>query len=478
MPSLGHLLLGGMLGLFLYYISDKKFTKYHVFILFVNNYLGPDVGWVVDFGVLSHNVLGFCIIALPLAAMFSYITRFSPDFKRKDITDLNSSRVPFLNTYCLVVAGGTLHNYLDGIMNYGGHFYLTPPLGNVPGFSATIQDFMGLWVNGAIGFNTVFAAALGIPLLMAFIYYFTYFLKYTPNKALLGTAIYMAAFMVCFYFLGSSTTFHNEAGAIAYVSLFWCFPLGLCLLSVKIPVKDGAPVNLPVKLTETTLAGNVNHPPNTQVKERGVFFGKIIIIFFLVGGVVLALAGVGCLLLSDPIDQWIITQFTFLGSYVADLTNFVLVGGSFLIIGGLISILAGYKLKQGGPANFRFVLFHKWLFDSGFGSILLALICLTLVGPGVDDIFLNYGTTIGPYITQPQLVALVQGVGVLLLILGIINYVLGLGLLQRSERWRRATFLYNICWGWAILGLVFACYLSQNDVRSKFQSARNPLALD
>ncbi len=45
MPSIGHLLLGGMLSLILYYFGDKKnFTKYHAFILFVNNYLGPDLG--------------------------------------------------------------------------------------------------------------------------------------------------------------------------------------------------------------------------------------------------------------------------------------------------------------------------------------------------------------------------------------------------------------------------------------------------
>ncbi len=475
MPSLGHLLLGALLGLSLYYISDKKFTKYHAFILFMNNYLGPDVGWVTDLGWLSHNVFGFCIIALPLAAIYSYFTRFSPDFKQKTLTDLGKVRVPYLNTYCLVVAGGTLHNYLDGIINGGGHFSLTPSIGSNPGFSPTIADFQGLWVHGAIGFDTGLAMALGIPFVMGFIYYYTRLLKHTPKKALVGIAVYIAVFMVCFYFLGSGMTGHNEAGAIAFVALFYGFPLGLIALSVKIPLKQAKQKNLPAEITETTFGTPAEMPKTAKKKERGVILGKVAIVFFDLIGAILILAGVSILVLSSYFVTWAVDYDVFWVPFPTDLTNFLFLGGLFFIFGGLICIMAGIKLRKWDSPDFQLVLFHAWLFASGFVAALVGIGALILAVPGAAYVFNNpdWGSTVAPYITQPQLAAVVQLAGILLAILGVFNYLLGIGMLQRSERWRRLTFLYNICWAWALLGLVFACYLSQDDVRAKYRGKRD-----
>ena len=44
MPSIAHLVMGGIIGLALFYLSDGKFSKTHVFVFFMNNYFGPDVG--------------------------------------------------------------------------------------------------------------------------------------------------------------------------------------------------------------------------------------------------------------------------------------------------------------------------------------------------------------------------------------------------------------------------------------------------
>ncbi len=475
MPSLGHLLMGALLGLSLYYISDRKFSKYHAFVLFMNCYMGPDVGWVIDLGWLSHNVLGFCIFALPMAVIYSYFTRFSPDFKRKELTDLGKVRIPWLNTYCLVAAGGTLHNYLDGIINGGGHFSLTFSIGTTPGFSPTIADFQGLWVHGALG-DSGLAMALGIPFIMGFIYYYTRFLKHTPNKALLAIALWVGAFMVCFYFLGSGMTGHNEAGAIVYVLLFWGFPFGLLTASVKIPVKPLKQKDLPADITDLSFGKEAEMPHAAKKKVRGVILGKIAIVFFFLVGAVFLLSGAALLVFSSYIVNWAVAYDPVIwGPNAADLTNFLFLGGIFLLLGGLLSILAGVKLRKWDSPDFRLVLFHAWLFASGFVASLVGIGALTLAVPGAAYVFNNpeWGATIAPYITQTQLVAVVQLAGILLGILGLLNYVLGIGLLQRSERFRRLTFLYNICWAWAILGLVFACYLSQDDVRAKFHGKRD-----
>ncbi len=474
MPSLGHLLLGGLLGLFLYYLSDKKFTKFHAFVLFMNCYMGPDVGWVTDLGWLSHNVFGFCFIALPLAAIYSYVTRFSPDFKHKELADLGQVRISYLNTYCLVVAGGTLHNYLDGVINGGGHFSLTPSWGTFPGISPTIADFQSLWVNGING-TSVIAMAVGIPLVMGFIYYYTGFLKHAPRMALFAIAAYIVVFMGCFYFLGSGMTGHNEAGAIAYVILFYGFPFGLITASVKIPVRKPKPKVLPAEAASVTFGAEAELPKSAKKKVRGVILGKIAIVFFFLIGAFLLLGGAGLLVFSSNLVEWAVGYDVFWVPYASALTSFLFLGGLFLIVGGLISFLAGVKLRKWDSPDFRLILFHAWLFASGFVAILIAIGAITLADPGAAFVFNNpdWGSIIAPYINQAQLAAVVQLAGILLGILGLINYFLGLGLLQRSERWRRLTFLYNICWAWAILGLIFACYLSQNDVRAQFQRSRD-----
>ncbi len=461
MPSIGHLLLGGLLSLILYYFGDKKkFTKYHAFILFVNNYLGPDLGWVLLIGEYTHTIVGFAIFALFIAFFFSYFTRFSPDFKRKDLTE-HPKQVPYLNALCLVIAGGTMHNYLDGIINHEGHFYIVPEMGGIPAVSPTIQDFINVWANGAL-FNSVIAIVIGMTFVMGFIYYFTYVLKHTSMKSLVGTAIYISGFLVCFYLFGNMMTYHGDAGAIFYGLLFWIFPFGLCLLSTKIPRKVG----------ETTVA-----TPSDQRAPRGETLGKALIMLFYLIGILLLLGGVGAMVFSNAIINWMVSYDLFWVPYVSDLGNFLTVGGIFLILGGIFLVWGGYKLTRGGFVDFRFVLFHGWYFIGGFVPILVTLACLTLTNPLVEIIFSGFGSTIGGYVTFAQVALVLQVAAILLVVLGGLNYIFVLGLLRRSERWRRVIFLYNILWAWSILGLVFACYLSQEDVRAKFQRTRDPNAV-
>ncbi len=473
MPSIGHLLLGGMLSLILYYFGDKKkFTKYHAFILFVNNYLGPDLGWVLLIGEYTHTIVGFAIFALFIAFFFSYFTRFSPDFKHKDLTE-HPKQVRYLNTLCLVIAGGTMHNYLDGIINHEGHFYIVPEIGAVPEVSPTIQDFIDIWAHGALG-DSVIAIVVGMTFVMGFIYYFTHVLQHTSVKSLVGTAIYISAFLVCFYLLGNMTTYHGDAGAIFYSLLFWIFPLGLCLLSIKIPEKTR--VKAPITAVTPEDGPNEQETPPSSVKKEtlGGFLAKISLAFFYVIGILLVVGGIGALAFTNVITGWVISHYSSWFPYAAELGNFLLVGGIFLIAAGAITMFVGYKLKRGGQADFRFSLLHAWQFIAAFFPILIGIVALTLTATLTQIIFTFLGDTIGGYVTTPQVMLLLQVVALVLIILGGINYLLGFGLLQRSERWRRIIFMYNICWAWSIVGLVFACYLSETGVRAKFQYARNP----
>ena len=154
MPTIAHLVLGALIGICLYYISDGKFSKTHVFVLFLNNYLGPDVGWVLGLGAITHSILFWPVFAFVLSYFYHYFTRFTIEIngiKNIELIDLEKHKMSYINVYFLVVAGGTLHNYIDGMMNRGGIFHIIPQISSFNGVSWSVDDFMQLWEVGILG---------------------------------------------------------------------------------------------------------------------------------------------------------------------------------------------------------------------------------------------------------------------------------------------------------------------------------------
>ncbi|MFX1382443.1 MAG: hypothetical protein ACFFBP_08335 [Promethearchaeota archaeon] len=237
MPSISHLILGGFFGICLYYISDKKFSKTHVFIFFLNNYLGPDVGWVIGLGRISHSILFWPLFALILACFYYYFNKFTlkiDGIRNIELIELNKHKLKYINTYLLVLAGGVMHNYLDSIINNGGIFSFFPKISSYNGISWTIEDFMRLWETGFLNVNPVIALSIGVILILGFVFIFVWFLKFLSKKSLFIIILYITLFMVSFFLLGSvSTAEHSDAGGVLYISLFLLTPLVLCALSLK-----------------------------------------------------------------------------------------------------------------------------------------------------------------------------------------------------------------------------------------------------
>jgi len=238
MPSIAHLVLGGVIALCFYYISDGKFTKTHAFIFFLSNYLGPDVGWVLGIGHFTHSLLFWPLFAVVLAFIYHYFTRFTikiDGIKNIEIIDLEGHKLHFLNTYLLVLAAGILHNYLDGIMNKECTFRIIPqlPLNNEE-LSWTLGDLIKFGEEGVLQINFLIAISIGVTLIFGFIFVFIWFLKKNSKTNAIIVCIYIVGFVIFFYLAGSIiTTFHPDGGAIIYVSIFWAVPLILCVLSTR-----------------------------------------------------------------------------------------------------------------------------------------------------------------------------------------------------------------------------------------------------
>lgn len=238
MPSIAHLVLGGVIALCFYYISNGKFTKTHAFIFFLCNYLGPDVGWVLGIGRFTHSLLFWPIFAVILGYLYHYFTRFTiriDSIKNVEIIDLEGHKLHYFNTYLLVLAAGILHLYLDGILNKGGEFRIIPQLPlNYEGLYWTLNDFFIFGEEGVLQIHFLISIFIGVTLIFGFVFVFVWFLKKNSKKNAIIVCIYIVAFVIFFYLAGSIiTTFHPDGGAIIYISIFWALPLIFCVLSTR-----------------------------------------------------------------------------------------------------------------------------------------------------------------------------------------------------------------------------------------------------
>ncbi len=238
MPSIAHLVLGGVIALCFYYISDGKFTKTHAFIFFLCNYLGPDVGWVFGIGRITHSLLFWPLFALILAYIYHYFTRFTikiDGIKNIELKDLEGYKLHYLNTYLLVLGAGILHLNLDGLMNRWGRFRIIPQLPfNDEEVFFTLRQLIAFGEEGVIQINILIAICIGVTLIFGFIFVFIWFLKKNTKTNAIIICIYILAFVIFFYLAGSIITmFHPDGGAIIYISIYWATPLILCVLSTR-----------------------------------------------------------------------------------------------------------------------------------------------------------------------------------------------------------------------------------------------------
>lgn len=349
MPSIAHFVLGAIFSLTFYFISEGKFSKTHAFILFMNNYLGPDVGWVLGIGRFTHTYVFYPFFAFFLAYFYHYFTKFSlklENMREMQLIELDKHKLDYINVYFLVLAGGFMHNYLDSIINRGGIFPIYPSVGENEGIMITIQDFMDLWNVGALELNVIFSVIMGIAFIFGFVFVFVYYLKRMEIKSFLLIIGYLFAFMLFFYLAGSIITlFHSDAGAIVYVIVFWMSPMLLSSLSVRkfsaIKIKKGA---------------KKEHP--------GLVLGFISLwmiclsLFLLTGGIL-------GLVLNDYIVDFIYSQWeSEISMYLAknEVLGLLIAGEILLLLAGLINILLLVRLLCRNTISWRITVFFNLLF--------------------------------------------------------------------------------------------------------------------
>jgi len=310
--------------------------------------MGPDFYWVTGLGGISHTVGGFVILSLFLAGMYSYFTRFSVDFKKKELIDLGTPHIPYLNTYFIVAAGGIMHNYLDGVINYGGNFNLWPDL------TASINDFRHFWTDSPFEVNAVLALLIGMAMVMGYMYLYAFTLKVAEKHLIRNVLLYVILFMVMFFIFGELTTLHSDGGALLYVGIFWVIPLGLCTLSVQYKTKSKPESEKPA--------------PGFRVDLRKSFK-----LMHLLIGALMILAGIAVILLKDTLTPIVVGLWDFLIPYSMEIGMVLFyLGFVFLFIGFYNITLFWYYTKRDISQNIMIVVGIQFLLGV-VGFILLGV---------------------------------------------------------------------------------------------------------
>ncbi len=197
MPTFGHVFYGLCLLIPILYFAREKFNYKVAFIFLFNQIYGPDLTFLF-FDTTFHTILGFALLAIPLALVYSYASRFSLQKSEKGLhlkfEDGGIREVKWRNAYLLTVAGGMSHFFIDQffhfeqqmeiwpsvtitydqMLGWGGsvyHFY--DPLMVIGEIIVVVTLLLGLWYLGkgakdtAKVFAIVSAVSFGIMLLGA-----------------------------------------------------------------------------------------------------------------------------------------------------------------------------------------------------------------------------------------------------------------------------------------------------------------------
>jgi len=200
MPTFGHVFYGLCILIPIMYFAREKFNYKVAFIFLVNQIYGPDVVFLF-FDTPFHSILGFAILAVPLALIYSYASRFSLQKSEKGfplkLEDGGIREIKWRNAYLVTVAGGISHFFIDQFFHFeqemliwnwpkvtitydemlawgGSSYHVFDPLMVLGEIIVVVTLLLSLWYlrkgykDTAKVFALVSAISLGIMLLGAF----------------------------------------------------------------------------------------------------------------------------------------------------------------------------------------------------------------------------------------------------------------------------------------------------------------------
>ncbi|TFG28198.1 MAG: hypothetical protein EU532_05760 [Promethearchaeota archaeon] len=321
MPTFGHICYGlALLIPILYYTkTDEKPFNYKVaFIFLTNNIYGPDLVGLF-FVIPTHNILGFLIMALPLAVFFSYFSRFSlkkseGKFPLKFVDD-GISEVNYKNAFCITAAGGISHFFIDQFYHWEKKMQIWPGI-------AITHDEMLAWGGPAYHYITPLIILGDIAIVSYIVLSLYTFMKGHKEtfKLLLISTLVTLSLMV---FISTSIFWaEREIGAIVHCFVYVLIPLFLLMYAAR-DVKDN-PITTPdiPKINRKTLL-------------------KIVVIISILFALFMAFYAYFAITYAGYLAELIIEMF---GGNVAEMTITVTIIGYIYMTFAIILLIASIGL--------------------------------------------------------------------------------------------------------------------------------------
>jgi len=322
MPTFGHVFYGLCLLIPIFYYTRNKFNYKVAFIFFANGLYGPDIVWLF-FDTPFHSILGFAILALPLALVYSYASRFA--LKRSDkgfplkFVDEEISEVKWKNAYILTVAGGISHFFIDQFF----HFEESMWIWSWPDISIT-YDQMLAWggpLYHVFDPLMVIGEIIVVATIILSIYYFRKVYKETFKAFVIVTVITFVIMLLGALGIGNLTAMfggERELAVMAFGLIYILIPLFM-LMYVARDVEDN-PITEPDK----------PKIPRERLLKIVAALSMIFALFFILYGVI-------AITLADTLVDLIHsmtgttyyntkTSLIFLGIYYATIASVLFIG--------------------------------------------------------------------------------------------------------------------------------------------------------
>ncbi len=362
-----------------------------------------------------------------------------------DLIELKKYRLSYLNTFYLVIAGGIMHNYLDDTINYAGRFNIFPQFGQIDSIRWTLDDFINLWTEGIIHEIQILSIIIGSILVFSFILIFILFLKKASRLTSILIIAHMLLFLVLFYILGKSITFHSDAGAIIFISIYWGLPLSLCVLSTQdFKYMKNYKIN----------RKDIQKPR----KKIGIICIKLV--FLSIGLFFLSFSFL-CIIFQSVLLNFILS-FDIISQGTINNVNFYIIGGFFLFL-GCFSLLVLFKIQSKSENNLPTLLVSLLSFFFIIFGIIIFLVTLFL-DKEITNILLSNIEETPEFLTSEFLSNIFIIVECLLLTLSILNLIMLIGLILRNNKIWRLTIVFYLFLSWTIIGLMISCYLSKDSL--------------